>query len=195
MTSPQLPESIVTARTTLRPFRFEDIDDVMAYADDEEWSRYLLGVPHPYRRSDSVSFLARQVLLDRAVHPVWAIEFGGTVVGGVNIRFRSDYLVAAMGWSLHRRLWGHGLATEVAGAVVNSAFRAHSRLARIGATADSRNVASLRVMEKLGMRLEGTLRQNRVSRGVLVDEACYGLLRSEWEADEVALNRGGYATS
>jgi RimJ/RimL family protein N-acetyltransferase len=40
----------------------------------------------------------------------------------------------------------------------------------------------MRVMEKLGMRNEGTLRSARLHRGELIDEACYALLRSEWAA-------------
>jgi RimJ/RimL family protein N-acetyltransferase len=157
---------------------------VLSFAVDEEWSRYLIGVPHPYLRSDAVQFLARQTLLDRAVHATWAIVVRGAVVGGVNIRFGRDHVVAGMGWSIQRRLWGQGLATEAARAVVDSAFRTHSALNRVEATADSRNIASLRVMEKIGMRREGTLRQNRLSRGEYVDEAYFGLLRAEWEAGQ-----------
>jgi ribosomal-protein-alanine N-acetyltransferase len=139
------------------------------------------GVPYPYQRSDAVQFLARHVLLDRVVHPAWAVVVADDVVGGINIRFRLDHQVGDIGWSLHRRLWGRGLVTEGARAVVDSAFRTHATLKRIAALADLRNVASLRVMEKLGMRSEGTLRQNRVSRGALIDEAHYGLLREEWQ--------------
>jgi RimJ/RimL family protein N-acetyltransferase len=181
-----LPEVLDTDRLTLRPYRFEDVDAVLSYAADEEWSRYLIGVPQPYQRSDALQFLARQALVDRAVHPTWAIVFGGTAVGGINIRFRFEHRVAEVGWSIHRRLWGQGLATEAARAVVDSAFRSHAQLSRVGATADLRNTASLRVMEKIGMRREGTLRQSRVSRGMLVDEAHYGLLRSEWEARQTS---------
>jgi RimJ/RimL family protein N-acetyltransferase len=86
-----------------------------------------------------------------------------------------------MGWSIHRPLWNKGLATEAARAVVDASFAAHTPLRRIGARADARNVASHRVMEKLGMRNEGTLRQARVARGECIDEVHYGLLREEWE--------------
>jgi RimJ/RimL family protein N-acetyltransferase len=113
------------------------------------------------------------------------VVIDGALVGSINLRFQVDYLVAEMGWSLHRRLWGQGVVTEAVSAVVESAFRAHPRLTRIGATADTRNVASLRVMEKIGMQREGVLRQCRLSREGLVNEAIYGLLRSDW------MRRGG----
>jgi ribosomal-protein-alanine N-acetyltransferase len=181
MTQEPLPELIETPRLVLRPFQFEDVDDVLAYASDEEWGKYLIGIPQPYRRSHAVEFLARQARLDRVVHPTWALVLSASVVGGINIRFKFDHLVGEIGWAIARGLWGRGLATEAAQAIVDTAFGTYPQLKRIRATADDRNVASHRVMEKLGMRREGTLRQDRVARGQLVDEAYYGLLRDEWQ--------------
>jgi ribosomal-protein-alanine N-acetyltransferase len=68
----------------------------------------------------------------------------------------------------------------VVGAVVDAAFRAHPELNRIQARADDRNLASQRVMAKLGMRKEGVLRQRKVERGEVIDEAWWAILRSEW---------------
>lgn len=181
MSASSLPFVINTKRLVLRPLEFGDVDDILAYAADEEWSRYLAGTPQPYRREDAVQFVARQALTDRGGHPAWAVVHEGTAVGGVNIRFYYEHAVAEMGWSIHRRLWGQGLATEAARAVVDAAFSAYTQLRRIGARADARNLASHRVMEKLGMRKEGTLRQARVARGECIDETHYGLLRPEWE--------------
>lgn len=55
-------------------------------------------------------------------------------------------------------------------------------LAKIYAQADARNVASLRVMQKLNMKYEGTLRSHRRSGDERVDDVYYGLLREEWES-------------
>jgi [ribosomal protein S5]-alanine N-acetyltransferase len=155
------------------------VDDVHAYADDEEWARYL-PVPHPYPREHAEQFIARQVLLDRDVHSSWATVFKGRVIGGINIRFFEEHRVAGIGWSISRPAWGQGLATEAAGAVMGAAFAGHDGLNRIEATADLRNLASQRVMEKLGMTREGVLRQSRVEKGELVDVAYYSVLRLEW---------------
>jgi ribosomal-protein-alanine N-acetyltransferase len=181
MSTSSLPFVINTSRLVLRPLEFGDVDDILAYAADEEWSRYLSATPQPYRREDAVQFVARQALTDRALHPAWAVVYDGTAVGGVNIRFYYEHVVAEMGWSIHRRLWGQGLATEAARAIVDAAFDAYAQLRRIGARADTRNLSSHRVMEKVGMRKEGTLRQARVARGECIDEVHYGLLRPEWE--------------
>lgn len=175
-----LPDIIETARLRLRPFRLRDVDDVLVYATDPEWARYL-PVPQPYTRADAETFIAGQVLLDREVHPSWAIEHAGAIIGGINLRFHFDHHVGEMGCSIARSHWGRGGATEAARAVMDAAFAAFAPLQRIRAMADVRNIGSLRVLEKLGMVREGVLRQNRLVRGALMDEVWYGVLRPEWE--------------
>jgi ribosomal-protein-alanine N-acetyltransferase len=66
--------------------------------------------------------------------------------------------------------------------VLNAAFVTYVELKRIRAMANARNTGSLRVMEKIGMMREGTLRQNRITRGESIDEVWCGILRNEWEA-------------
>lgn len=177
-----LPEIIETARLRLRPYHLRDVDDVLGYATDPEWGRYL-PVPQPYTRADAERFIAGQVLLDREVHPAWVIEQEGTGIGGINLRFYFDHHVGEMGYSLAHSYWGQGLTTEAAHAVMDTAFAAYPSLYRIRAMADERNLGSLRVMEKLGMVREGTLRQNRLLRGEYIDEVWCGVLRPEWEAN------------
>jgi len=176
-----LPEVIKTERLQLRPFKLRDVDDVLVYASDPEWARYL-PVPQPYTQSDAEKFIASQLLLDRKNQPVWAIEHAGSVIGGIDISFYFDNRVCEMGYSIARSFWGKGLTTEAGRAVINAAFSAYVDLNRIRATADERNVGSLRVMEKLGMLREGVLRQNRYARGEFINEVYCGILRKEWEA-------------
>jgi len=104
------------------------------------------------------------------------------VIGGINIRFDFAHRVGELGYSIARTYWGRGLATEAARAAMDAAFAAYADLNRMRAVADARNVASLRVMEKLGMVREGVLRQNRLVRGEFMNEVWYGVLRTEWEA-------------
>ena len=176
-----LPDILETARLRLRPFCLRDVDDVLVYTTDLEWARYL-PVPQPYTQADAEKFIAGQVLLDRKVHLAWAIVHAGAVIGGINLRFHFDHHVGEMGYSIARRYWGQGLATEAAHAVMEAAFAAYASLNRLRAMADARNIGSLRVMEKLGMVREGVLRQNRLVRREFIDEVWRGVLRTEWEA-------------
>ena len=177
-----VPEVIRTARAILRPYRSSDVEGVLAYAADPNWGRYLLALTgESYTRADAEAFLAYQASFDRSVHPSWAIEFRGHVVGGLNVRFSSEHRIAELGYGLSPRLWGQGLVPEMARAVINASLDLYPQLVRVRATCDARNAQSLRVMEKLGMKHEGLLRSDRAFRGELVDEAIYGLLRSEWQ--------------
>ncbi len=168
-----------TSRTLLRPHCEADAADVARFADDPEWARYL-PVPSPYGLADAKAFVAAQLGLDAIQHPSWAVEVDEAVVGGINCRFFFEHQLGEIGYSIARSRWGQGLATEVATAIIQQAFTVHRDLQRIRAMADSRNVASLRVLQKLGMTREGVLRRNRVVRGAGIDEVWFGVLRDEW---------------
>lgn len=177
-----IPEVIETDRLRLRPFSLEDVEDVLSYASDPEWARYLGPVPQPYTRADAEGFLANQLSQDRTRRASWAIEYARSAVGGVNFGLDAENRVGTIGYSIARRLWGHGLTTEAAGAVIDASFAASPDLNRIQATTDERNAGSLRVLEKLGMVREGVLRQNQYMRGKFRNTVWCGLLRCEWEA-------------
>ena len=176
-----LPELIETNRLKLRPYSLEDVEDVLAYATDSEWALYV-PVPQPYTRADAEEFLARQLSQDSNKRVSWAIEYTGSAVGGVNVGLDLENHVGTIGYSIARRLWGRGLTTEAAGVVIDHAFAAYPDLNRIQASADERNVGSLRVMEKLGMVRECVLRQDQYLRGEFRNTVWCGLLRREWLA-------------
>lgn len=178
-----LPDVIDTDRFTLRPFRAEDVDAVYAYGSDDEFLRYL-PIALPYTRATTQTFLAKQAALDRGSNPSWAVAIDDEPCGGVNIRFSAEHRLAEIGYAVARTCWGQGIATEMARLVIGLAFQHHSELMRVAARADARNIASIRVMEKLGMQREGLLRSSRVCRGELTDEVRYAVLRSEWRKDK-----------
>lgn len=74
---------------------------------------------------------------------------------------------------------GHGIGTEAVGLLVDHLVRS-VRLARVGATSDVENVASYRLLEKLGFRREGVLRSALFHHGRWHDVAVYGLLAADW---------------
>ena len=171
-----LPE-LRTERLLLRPFRFDDVDDVFAYATDLEWARHL-PVPVPYARPDAEEFVARCILADPENRLEWAVVHEGSVSGGVTLIIQRPG-TAELGYSIARPLWGQSLTTEAAQAVVAHGFE-ELGLTRIQAYADIRNKGSWRVMEKLGMTREGVLRGNRIVHGERVDDVLYAILRDNW---------------
>lgn len=175
------PATLETPRLILRPWRLTDAGDVFAYAQDDAWSRFL-PLPRPYTLLDAEAFVARSILHDWDVHPVWAIEVRpeARAVGGINVRIDHAHAIAEVGYAIARRHWGRGYVTEACRAVFAWTFGTFD-VAKIVAAADAENVGSWRVMEKLGMRREAYLRSHRVLRGERRDEVRYGLLREEFE--------------
>jgi len=86
---------------------------------------------------------------------------------------------AVLWYTLHPAYWGHGYMTEAARAMVDFGFR-ELRLHRIWADCDPANIGSWRVLEKIGMRREGHLRENARVKGEWVDSLIYAILASEW---------------
>ena len=97
------------------------MEDVLAYATDPEWALYV-PVPQPYTKADAEEFLTRQLAQDSNKRVSWAIEYTGSAVGGINIGLDLENRVGTIGYSIARRLWGLGLTTEAAGAVIDASF-------------------------------------------------------------------------
>ena len=102
-------------------------------------------------------------------------------VGEVMLRYLSEgERTGELGWTVHPAHQGRGYATEGARAFMRLGFE-RLDLHRITASCDARNEASVRVMERLGMRREAHFREAFLTQGVWSDELIYAILRSEWD--------------
>ena len=86
---------------------------------------------------------------------------------------------AVLGYCIGERWWGSGYMPEAGGAVLQYLFDTVG-VNRIAANHDIANPKSGRVMQKLGMRYEGTLRQQGYARGRVFDDVWYGMLAEEY---------------
>ncbi|GAA1808588.1 GNAT family protein [Nocardioides hankookensis] len=174
--------TLITERLRLRPFTDADSDDVYALHSDAHVLRYWDSPPWT-DRARSEQFVARsRAMAEEGSGARLAIELGtdGTFVGWCSLsRWNPTYRSAALGYCFGETAWGHGYATEAARAVLAWAFGTLD-LNRVQAETDTRNLASARVLEKLGFQHEGTLREDCVVDGVVSDSWVYGLLRREW---------------
>ena len=168
-----------TKRLLLRPPRLDDADAYFAIASDPEYARF--GSRGPVDRESTMRALVRITSFPWRQRPELAIVFGGQVVGRVMLDVDAQNNIAVLGYGIGRPWWGLGIATEAAQAALDYAFR-ELAVYKVWARADPRNLSSLRVLEKLGMRQEGLLRGHLIYRGERVDRVYYGILRPEWEA-------------
>jgi len=106
----------------------------------------------------------------------------GRMIGELMLRLVSaTSRQGEIGWSFHPDVQGRGLATEGAREVLRLGFD-ELGLHRIMAGCDSRNVASLRVMERLGMRREAEFIDYELAKGEWAGEIICAILEDEWRA-------------
>lgn len=99
--------------------------------------------------------------------------------GAIGITINSNYNNAELGYWIGVPYWGRGYCTEAAKGAIAYGFESLD-LHKIYASHLTRNPASGRVLQKIGMISEGCLRQHIKHWGVYEDIAIYGLLASEW---------------
>ncbi|KRA45598.1 GNAT family N-acetyltransferase [Devosia sp. Root635] len=175
---------IATDRLTLRPFTRGDVDAVYAYRRREDVARYLFDVALS-REECALAVQQRigQVALegdgDKIILAV-DLTKTGSVVGEVSLILRSaDARQAEVGWIFDPEYQGQGYATEAATAILDLAFGAGD-IHRVAARCDTRNDASWRLMERLGMRREAHFREHALFKGAWDEEYIYAMLRREW---------------
>ncbi len=170
------PPEIRTARLRLRPFEEEDVDAFAAFVGDPAYLHYL-GPEHPGVRE----FVTHNLLADPEREPGWVVCRDGDVVGSAFLGIDVTSSSAEMAVLLAPSAWRRGVATEACRALVAWAFTERG-IAKIVARADARNQASIHLLERLGLRREGTLRSQRPDReGHHAHEVMFGLLREDWQ--------------
>jgi RimJ/RimL family protein N-acetyltransferase len=182
MLRPTFP--IETERLRLRPYRADDLDALHAIQSNAEVVRYLYwGVRTRDAVRDDLARRIRQDAIDREGDKlILALERrdGAGLVGDVNLVWVSrEHRQGEIGFVLHPDHHGRGFAAEGAAVLLRLGFETLG-LHRIIGRCDGRNVASVRVMEKLGMRREAHFRQNERVKGEWTDEIVCALLADEW---------------
>ena len=114
--------------------------------------------------------------------PVIVLPETGEPIGDVQLTWTSrQHRQGEIGYIVHPAHTGHGYATEAAALMLRLGFE-ELGLHRVEARLDARNLASARVLERLGMRREACLVQTRFVRGEWTDELVYAILQDEWRA-------------
>lgn len=182
----ELPLPLVTARLLLRPYEAGDLGAIHDMFSREDVCRYL-----PWEPMDLDQ--ARAKLQQRVQQVRLDADGDALVLAAVEratSRFAGEFMLrrtsiasrqGEIGWSLHPDVHGRGLATEGAREVLRLGFDVVG-LHRIAALCDDRNGASVRVMERLGMRQEAHLLESELHEDGWAGECIYALLESEWRA-------------
>jgi RimJ/RimL family protein N-acetyltransferase len=165
-----------TERLRLRPLELTDAQALYEIVSAREIAEGTLTIPHPYRPEWAAEYIAS---IENENEFAITLRSEGTLVGSIALTVESEHDRGQLGYVVGVPYWGNGYATEAGRAVVGHAFE-ELGLNRVYAFCFSRNVASRRVLEKIGMTHEGTRRGHSFKWDEHLDEEAFGILASEW---------------
>jgi RimJ/RimL family protein N-acetyltransferase len=173
--------TLETPRLILRPFTESDGPAVERLAGAREVAETTLTIPHPYPPGGAAMWIATHP-------PAWEVGTTATfamvdratneLVGCIGADIRKEDERAEIGYWVGMPFWNRGYCTEAAQAVVNFLFDSLG-MNRVQARYLTRNVASGRVMQKIGMRHEGVHRQAVKKWGRFEDIGVYAILAED----------------
>ena len=182
---------IETDRLILRDFTKEDVSALAdCRADERYWLYYDRVADIEENAREHVELFIRWRSEEPRTHFQLAIllKQEGRLIGDCGLRRRPQLsyggatdLEADIGYELDPRQWGRGYATEAVQSLLRFGFQTLG-LHRVWAFCLAANEPSWRLMERLGMRREGVLRQNARLNGRWADTYVYGMLQESWES-------------
>jgi ribosomal-protein-alanine N-acetyltransferase len=175
---------LLTPRLILRDFVYDDWPAMFAYESDPRYLRYY---EWTHRTPEDAQAWVQMFLRNQQEQPRIKFQLAVTLketqqlIGNCGVRKDSpDSHQASIGYELAPDHWGHGYATEAARAMVAYGFTTLG-VHRIWAECVADNVGSAHVLEKVGMMLEGRLRDHHYYKDRWWDTLLFGMLESEWQ--------------
>ncbi|MBZ0274546.1 MAG: GNAT family N-acetyltransferase [Anaerolineae bacterium] len=170
-----------TERLLLRAFTPEDAPAIQAILNDPAITDNMNYIPYPCTLEWVQAYIQRANEDLASGRYTFGIvrRADGVLVGRINIRVAAEHHSAEIGYWIGRAFWGNGYATEAARRVLDFGFN-DLGLNRIMGQCFARNAASAHVLEKIGMRYEGTLREDFLKNGVYESTHVYAVLRSDY---------------
>ncbi len=187
-----IPMQLMTPRLILREVEESDWAAVLAYQRDPRYLRY---DDWAYRTERDVRGFLREFVEGRGVYPRVSYHFaivckdvcndvrkgGRRLIGLCSLRrAAATSFSAELGYEITPDEWGRGYASEAAAALLEYGFT-QLDLHRVRAACIADNLASARVMEKIGMRPEGRAREEKWFKGRWWDTLHYAILVYEWQ--------------
>lgn len=165
----------------IRKWELSDAKDLAAALSNKKVQDNLRdGLPYPYTEQDGKEFISAMISADENETFAFAITVDNMVLGSIGI-FRQGNIhrqTAELGYYIAEEYWGKGIMTEAVKQICEYVF-ANSDIIRIYAEPFAYNIASCRVLEKVGFQYEGTLRSNAVKNSKVIDMKMYSLLKEE----------------
>ena len=165
----------------IRKWKLTDAKDIAVALSNKKIQDNLRdGLPYPYSEQDGIDFISSMLSANEDETFAFAITLDDKVIGSIGV-FRQQNIhrqTAEMGYYIAEEHWGKGIMTDAVKQICEYVFK-NSDILRIYAEPFAYNIGSCRVLEKAGFQYEGTLRNNAVKNGKVIDMKMYSLLREE----------------
>ncbi|MDE7390087.1 MAG: GNAT family N-acetyltransferase [Lachnospiraceae bacterium] len=163
----------------IRKWKLSDAADLASALSNKKIQDNLRdGLPYPYTEQDGIDFISSMLSADENETFAFAIMADNEVIGSIGV-FRQGNIhrqTAELGYYIAEKYWGKGIMTEAVKQICEYVFD-KSDILRIYAEPFAYNTASCRVLEKAGFQYEGTLRNNAVKNGKVIDMKMYSILK------------------
>lgn len=174
--------TLETKRLILRKMTLDDAEDVFECCSDLEVFKFVGGKAH--RTIEDTRRFLKDVFekYERKEIVVWGLfhKEHSKLIGDCGfIKWDASQARAELDYLLSKEYWNQGLMTEAVKEVIRFGFE-KMQLNRIQAICELDNIASARVMEKVGMQFEGVLRNYIQHEGKPLDMKMYSIIRKEW---------------
>ena len=178
--------TLETERLVLRPFALLDSAEVQRLAGDRAIADTTTNIPHPYEDGMAEKWITtHQEAFNQGTGVTLAITLKpqGKLVGAISLMDMTKGHQAELGYWIGKLYWGRGFCTEAGRAVLQFGFEVLG-FNRIHSCHISRNPASGRVMQKLGMTHEGCRKQHVRKWDRFEDLELYGILKDDWQGQQ-----------
>ncbi|MGD2251713.1 MAG: GNAT family N-acetyltransferase [Anaerolineales bacterium] len=176
--------TLTTDRLILRPFNLDDAARVRELASEWEIAETTANIPHPYEAGMAEAWISTHAdAFEKETGATFAVvlESEGLLIGAISLVISKAHQFAELGYWIGKPYWNQGFCTEAAREVLRYGFE-NLKLNRIQSRHMTKNPASGRVMEKIGMAQEGVLRQSLHRFAAFEDAVLYAILQEEYEA-------------
>ena len=179
---PEIPR-IEAERLILRKITEEDVNDIFEYASVPEVTTFVLWDTHKTKQNSIEFVKLAGEQFNNNISIVWGIEIKSEnkLIGSIDLRdWNSIHRCGEIGYVISKEYWNRGYVSEAVKAIINFGFEI-LHLNRIEAHCEEENIGSWKVMEKCGMKYEGTLREKVFIKERFRSMKMYSILKREWK--------------
>lgn len=172
-------KTITTKRLLLRMFQTEDASEVTKLCNNYNIFKNTLYLPYPYSIEDALSWIENHIENfndNRSYEFAITDKVTGKLYGAIALTNNQNFNNGELAYWVGETFWGNGYATEASKAIIEFAFT-EKQYHKVYARYFNSNLSSGRVLQKIGMKQEGILKDHVMKEKQYKDLVYYGIIK------------------